>query len=47
MARGIDQARFDVLMQSLPPQDRNGAFSVGEFNSPTEKAPLHRYCPSP
>ncbi|NEP51244.1 MAG: hypothetical protein F6K65_21575, partial [Moorea sp. SIO3C2] len=26
---------------ALPPQDRNGAFSVGEFNSP-RVAPLHR-----
>ncbi|WAN68772.1 hypothetical protein BJP36_41135 [Moorena producens JHB] len=26
---------------ALPPQDRNGAFSVGELNSP-RVAPLHR-----
>ncbi|NEP48353.1 MAG: hypothetical protein F6K65_05740 [Moorea sp. SIO3C2] len=28
---------------ALPPQDRNGAFSVGELNSP-RVAPLHRFC---
>ncbi|NEO93885.1 MAG: hypothetical protein F6K56_28305 [Moorea sp. SIO3G5] len=27
---------------ALPPQDRNGAFSVGELNSP-RVAPLHRF----
>ncbi|NEP47588.1 MAG: hypothetical protein F6K65_01560 [Moorea sp. SIO3C2] len=28
-------------VKALPPQDRNGAFSVGELNSP-RVAPLHR-----
>ncbi|NEQ13904.1 MAG: hypothetical protein F6K44_08525 [Moorea sp. SIO3E2] len=27
---------------ALPPQDRNGALSVGELNSP-RVAPLHRF----
>ncbi|NEP53440.1 MAG: hypothetical protein F6K65_33450 [Moorea sp. SIO3C2] len=31
---------------ALPPQDRNGAFSVGELNSP-RVAPLHRYSLKP
>ncbi|NEP51712.1 MAG: hypothetical protein F6K65_24110 [Moorea sp. SIO3C2] len=30
---------------ALPPQDRNGAFSVGELNSP-RVAPLHRFLPT-
>ncbi|WP_293103848.1 hypothetical protein [Moorena sp. SIOASIH] len=30
---------------ALPPQDRNGAFSVGELNSP-RVAPLHRFLAS-
>ncbi|NEO80225.1 hypothetical protein [Moorena sp. SIO4G3] len=30
---------------ALPSQDRNGAFSVGELNSP-RVAPLHRFLPT-
>ncbi|NEN95489.1 MAG: hypothetical protein F6K50_08110 [Moorea sp. SIO3I7] len=33
---------LDAVAHGGNPQDRNGAFSVGELNSP-RVAPLHRY----
>ncbi|NEQ81828.1 MAG: hypothetical protein F6K26_16720 [Moorea sp. SIO2I5] len=38
----INKSRLDAIASGGDPQDRNGAFSVGELNSP-RVAPLHRY----
>ncbi|NEP69938.1 MAG: hypothetical protein F6K44_28250 [Moorea sp. SIO3E2] len=38
----VPYSRLDAVAHGGNPQDRNGAFSVGELNSP-RVAPLHRY----